>query len=61
MKYEIIVNARSEWAYTVEANSADEAMATLREAIDEGQESDFPCQLYDTGSLELTDLISPLD
>jgi hypothetical protein len=52
-KYEVIARATSEWAYTVEADSEQEAEKKLAAAIDDGEESDFSSQIYDIGDLEV--------
>jgi hypothetical protein len=56
MKYEIIVKQTSEWAYTVEAHTPEGAKEILQDAIDGKHEtdlSDFPCQIFDGGMLEI--------
>ena len=53
MKYEVIARATCEWAYTVEADSHEGAEAKLVSAIEEGEEGDFPSQMFDTGTLEV--------
>ncbi len=54
MKYEVICIATSEWAFTVEADNAAEAEKKLQAAIDEGTDSEYPCQIYDTGTMEIS-------
>jgi hypothetical protein len=56
MKYHVHAKATMEWAFDVEADTSEEAKHKVAKAVEDGEESEFPCEVYDTGALELEDI-----